>query len=355
MPEILTPQPIGASPFLQLLSDAAEVSIEEVPSPESQRAFVVLIKPKSLADPKPQPTPEPEGPSREYLLSNASLLLDNREFVLARNLYSYLLKRNIRDPEALRGLGICLYRLGEITSAKKCFRALWEVHHPPEAAFWLGMCHIANKEDRLAVESFRWLTSPESLPKPLKFEFYKELGNCLIRLREVVQARDAYRAALMIEPTSDVIWVNQGTMEIQELRFSAAAENFHKAIELNPKNAKAYCGLGLVAMEANRPDDARTAFQKALELDTQNVLALSQLLAVSETPIQLKLLKTHLYRFLESDPKNLEIRFALAAVLFKERNWGACEQALAALLKIDPSHSNAKKLRDELTSHKHRY
>jgi tetratricopeptide (TPR) repeat protein len=354
MPDILNSQPMGASPFLQLLSDAAEVSIEEVPSPENKRAFVVLIKPKELRKPLPPPV-EPPGPSRDYLLSNAALLVDNRDFVLARNLYSYLLKQNIRDPQALKGLGLCLYRLGETTSSKKCFRALWEIHKVPEALFWVGMCHISNKDDRVAVETFRQILSPEALPDSLPFELYKELGNCLTRLGEAKLAQEAYQKALALEPTSDVIWVNQGTLEIQQLHFSEAAANFRKAIELNPASAKAYCGLGLIAMEGNSPEDAREAFEKALELDSQNVLALSQLLAVSETPAQLKSLKIYLFRFLESDSKNLEIRFALAAVLFKERNWGACEQALAALLKIDPAHSNAKKLRDELTSHKHRY
>ena len=104
------PQP----PLSELIQNSDEVEVNEV-SPENRqrvtatldrfardcnseknqdghRAFVVFVKPPPQKTKKEAPSQLPQN--RDYLLKNAKILLQNGEYVLARNTYSFLLENS---------------------------------------------------------------------------------------------------------------------------------------------------------------------------------------------------------------------------------------------------------------------
>lgn len=356
------------SPFFNLLADADEVQIREIASDQPDKMVSSLEKTLRDFDHEkdsknlrtffvhiktPAPAPKVEAEKLPYdsqqLLQSAELLLENHDYLLARNLFSYLLQQNLKDPGALRGLGICLFKLGEVVSSRKCFRALIELHQSEEAHYWLALGYQADTKDLVAVEHFNQVKSPQNFSADQRFDFYKNYGNCLTRMGQLDRAEGQYLRALELSPTSDTIHVNLGTLLIQRQEWGKARERFSRAAELNPNSSRAQCGLGLTALAMERGTEAKKFFHHALDLDAQNLVALHQLLELSSAEDG-PALKLRLRAFLEKDPNHADTHFALAALLFKEGSWKACEIHTTRALEINPKHDRALKLRSDLNS-----
>lgn len=362
-------RPDSDSPFFSLLSEADHVQIREIPTDNRDRMVhslertlkdfegdqTVAQEPTQLRTffvhirmPAPKPTDTSAQHEREYLIGSAQVLLDNSEYVLARNIFSYLLKDQANDAGALRGLGICFFRLGEILSAKKCFTALCELpvtQGPGESWFWLGQCHLADGNDD---EAARCFANTGELDNQLRFELYKNWGNCLTRLGKNDEAAIRYEEALRLNPASDILLVNLGTLSLQKQDHRAAEGWFRRALALNAQSSKAHCGLGLVALSFNQAHAAHDLLQAALDLDSQNIVALHQLVLLSQGPLPQAVIKPRLLQFLTREPRNAEVHYALAVVLYKEGAWKDCESHVDQTLAFEPTHARAQELKAEL-------
>lgn len=367
-----------ASPFFSILSEAESIQVREVvPSTQhtiiasvddaiktfehsdselETRSFLITVKkPSSPKDTSKPVTIESRNNDEEAsILSKARLLLHNQDFLLARNLYSFILKKDIKHPEALKGLGQCLLNLGDTTAARKCFNALIEIHKSVEGLALLGICFIRENKDVNAFETFSKIKDPSNISPDLRFTFYKELGNCLTRLERFNEASNAYNQALSINPRSEVILINLGTLEIQRKRFENATRYFQQAIDFCPSAAKAFCGIGLVAQMCHEDDIADLYLQKTLDIDCQNSVALHQLYALAKNESDWKKLRIRLVQALIKDPAHMDHRFLLAATLLKQNDWSGCESELNIILRKYPEHPKARGLREELSLHRHR-
>lgn len=358
------------SPFFDLLAEAEEIKIREVSedkpkgaaalagellsTPDDSRTFLVRIKSKPAPPPAVEPGNEKADPqNRTYLLKSAELLLVDADYVLARNIYSYLLKLNIRDTEAMQGLGLCFMRLGDTVSARKCFKALHELSSGEQSFLWLGQCFVLENNDAAAIDQFSRISQPQLLSKTDQFELYKELGNCETRKGHLDQAWSFYHKALEIQPSSDVIHVNLGTLEMQRNHPDIALSYFKMALQFNARNSRAHCGMGLAAVAKQDKTLARQHFLTALDLDSQNILAIFQLASLLAPGEKADDVKSRVAQYLLKDPKHAEVKYLQAVLLFREGNWVASEKEAEAVLALDPNHAKAKTLRDQLKSNKH--
>lgn len=335
-------KPADNAPFFALMSEAEQIQVQEVAQPtpidSGEKTFLVKIRPRpgSVAT-----KTEPE------LLANAQLLLANGDYLLARNLFSFLLRKNLRDEEAMKGLGVCFLKLKEILAAKKCFKALWEMHQRSTYAVYLGMCYLAEENDGAALSSFQLVTDEANLESELKYDFYKAFGNLLMGKDLWDQAEEKYKKALELVPNSAAVLVNLGTLEIQRKNHIKAEAYFSKALQLDVKNSRAYFGMGLVCLEKQQMSLAIQGFERALDCDSKNALALRYLIKIQESESNKDDLKKRIYQFLEYEPNNGEIRFQLAKILVYENHFReASEQAdrVLRLLPNDPRVQNLKKM-----------
>ena len=99
---------------------------------------------------------------------------------------------------------------------------------------------------------------------------------------------------------------------------------------------------------------AQLYFKKTLDVDCLNVVAIQQLYALAETEANWRALRIRIVQALIKDPSNLENRYLLAATLLKQNDWSGCESELNLILIKSPDHLKAKKLREELSLHRHR-
>jgi tetratricopeptide (TPR) repeat protein len=334
-------------PFLELIKEAEHVEIEEVPTRRGKE-FFVRIPP---AVPPTSPTVSPKEFSKHYLAESAELLLENGDPLLARHLFSFLLKDNLKDITALKGLGVCFLKLSDYTSAKRCFNALWELYKKEEFLVWQAKCLSHEKKDKEALKLLKSVATPAKLPLTEKLLYFKELGNCYTRQEKWDLGEQAYREALELDPLSDAIHVNLGTLEHHRKHWELSTNYFKRAVELNPSNSKAYCGLAMIAIDLKQWDNARTLFEKSLDHDEKNIVAILQLTQLSSHLKDTSSVKRRILKFLEKDKKNEEVRFALATLLFQERNWQSCDGQLNEILSENPNHIKARSLKEELLSH----
>ena len=335
--------PANRSQVSQFLSNRAMENAGEY-----QRTFLVQIK-----SPKAKKLPSEFTPaSRLYLLKSADLLLTEGDFVLARNIYAYLLKINIRDVEALKGLGICLLKISDPAAAKKCFMAARELGGGDEMRLWISQCCSAQGEHQRALDELKLVTVPSSLTPVFRFEYFKELGNGETRLGQYDLAIKNYKSALLLSEESDVLWVNLGTAELHKKDLTSAGLSFSKALTLNPKNARARCGLGLIALEKGDQKTAEKEFHDSLGNDPLNSVALYQLIAASFRTEQYDGALFRIEIYLSKNPKDPEIRYAKAAIHFRKREWKVSEVELDKILALNANHSRARILREQLSSQK---
>ncbi len=354
--------------LLELIESADRVEVKELSFDKDneklrgfkERAFVVRIQsqPKDSTD-RPKPTPSQQtankNEQREYLLRNGEVLLQNRDYLLARNIYSQLLTENIRDLDALRGLGVCLYHLGDRRSSRKCFQALWELHQNADALVWLGRCFAQEGNDKAALEAFSRVVEPVILTDEDRFDFLKEFGNCHLRQGNFEEAGSIYLRAKAVNPHSDAIFVNLGMLDFHCGRLSPAKGHFLNALRRNAKSAKAYCGLGLVALQEKQYGSAEQHFLEALNLDPQNQVALLQLVVIAYHNEAYAEVRKRVEAFLQKDPKNVPVLYAYAGILFKSSEWKKSEEILDKVLVLAPQHEKAQQLKKAIGENRHQF
>jgi Flp pilus assembly protein TadD len=362
--------PEKTSSLLELLNSAEDIEVREVSLQNKQRilssldrflrgsddednderAFVVRVRKRREPEPEPAPTEIPQD--RAYLIASAETLLRNEDYVLARNIFSFLLKENLKDSAALRGLGICLLRLGESDAARKCFRAVWEQFQAEEALYWIAATHLKEGDDSLALQHMNRIQSPDTLPEEAQFNYYKDLGNCLTRANRFDHAISAYGKALSLRPGSSQIQANLGTLELQRGNLDFAQSHFEKALEADKKNGRAHCGLGILARAKSATGEAERHFERALENEPPNRIALLQIVEIAHHLQSYSKAKDLLTAYLEKHPSDAEMSYALAAIHFKESDLVLCHQRLDKALEVNPHHVKAARLKSELSGQK---
>ena len=204
----------------------------------------------------------------------------------------------------------------------------------------------------MALEWYRKLKVPELLNASDRFEYFKELGNCFFRLGELIASETAYRKAVEMQPSSDAIAANLGMLELQRNRLDSAVAYFERSLRHQADNAKAHAGLGVVAFQSQDYALAAKFFGRALDIESQNLVALHQLMECAEHIDLETEVRKRIERFLDKEPLNHRIRFSLAALLFKKRMWRECEKELESILEHEPQHINARRLKEEVQSHR---
>lgn len=334
---------ISRYPFLQWLRDAHDVSILESEPQSGERIFEVRLKTRK-GSPKAGVIPEY---SLDDLLAHAQVLQKSHDYILARTLYSYILAhKDARNVSALFGCGICLFRLGDISSAFQHFQQVTELSSQPESLLWMAKCSVAQGKDLYAIELLNRITTRDDLGESDRFEFEKIIGNCLLRTGRLDDAEHAFRHAISLSPSNDGILVNLGMLELERSNVKAATNEFEKALQLNPRNVKALIGLGLAAIAQGEASRGALHFEAALDRDPQNSTALIQLLSVSGMdPAKVSY---RAERLLELEPSNQQVRYHLAAWCFEHSNWRECEKHLLRVIQSDPAHAKAQSLLTEI-------
>ena len=109
-----------------------------------------------------------------------------------------------------------------------------------------------------------YLAHPEAQEN---YETYMRLGRCHQLLGQLTPAKEAFFAAVRLEPEMYDIYQHLGECFAAEERWGMAAYNYGRAVEQPNHTATCWLGLALCQAATNETEDAERAFRKAIAMD----------------------------------------------------------------------------------------
>ncbi len=141
--------------------------------------------------------------------------------------------------------------------------------------------HLGNAYTRLqrfesALEHYQ-VAIGQPILLSLKLGAYNNLGNLLLNVGDLSNAKKAYETTLKIDPSFAAGHNNLGMVLKALGQLEGAIASYQKAIELNPNYADAYQNLGVVLLKVGKVLESLAAFRKAIALhESYNNLAEAQ-------------------------------------------------------------------------------
>lgn len=109
--------------------------------------------------------------------------------------------------------------------------------------------------------------------RPLDFTAHYNRGFCLHKMGNLLDASDAYRKTLTLNPGFARAWVRLGHIGLLRERFAEALACYAYAASIAPDDPEARCGYGTALSVFDSLESAETEFRRALDLDPAMVEA----------------------------------------------------------------------------------
>ncbi len=167
----------------------------------------------------------------------------------------------------------------------------------------------------------------------------------LLQKGDVESASIRYREALARFPMSARPHRGLGVAALQLKKFEEAEACFKRALQCEPSDINSVTGLGSARWGQGNHEEAFQLFQRVLETNPNSLVALTYLINGAYMLNRLTDLETALFKYLDSNPTNVDIRYCLAGCCFKQ---GKKREALLAtdlILQSDATHAGAIELK----------
>ncbi|MBX3021091.1 MAG: tetratricopeptide repeat protein [Bdellovibrionales bacterium] len=183
---------------------------------------------------------------------------------------------------------------------------------------------------------------------PALFDVFKTLGNIFVRRGDLDSAEDSYNKAHRLQPDSDILYVNLGTLAVQRQNWDEAIEKFRFALGLNRSNDKAWVGLAIGHRMKGDAELAWGNIEAALEYNPLNETALTLALdwGISDSR-EFRVLEL-LRDFLVEGGWSEKFSLAFAWLSFRRGDRFIAKLELERLLAVNPGNASAAALMAEM-------
>ena len=145
-------------------------------------------------------------------------------------------------------------------------------------------------------------------------------------------------------------WTLQGILSMQRQEFLEAKHAFEESLSLDCESRKARIGLGMACLGLDQTAEAWDQFEHVLSVDPDHVKAIRCLIQAGTALQRWEALSSHLARFIERNPADCDIRFALAGVQFREGQIEKAKAQLTWLRLLQPDFEGLEDLEGALLS-----
>lgn len=293
--------------------------------------------------------------SADYLLSSARLLEESGDMELARNIYKTLIKKGTGIAAGLTGLGRTYEKENNLLDAERHYREALAFSSDAQTYQVLVSVLIRLGKDEEGARHLLLALGLPGLTNEQRFDFSKSIGNCFARLGLADKAAHHYGKAYELNPRSDALQVNVGSLALQKGDLAAAQEHFKKALELNPRNEKAVNGLGMAALAAGNARDAHDYFAASLEMDINNIGAIYNLVKTAYDLRSFDTASRVLERYMKTHAdsrSNTNILYCYCGILFHQGHHNAAQEEAERILQLNPQHSGAREIKALINAHK---
>ncbi len=139
-------------------------------------------------------------------------------------------------------------------------------------------------------------------------------------------------------------WSLQGIFFMQRQEYSEAKHAFEESLAIEGANRKARMGLGMAYMGLGEAVEAWRMFEQVVSVDPDDIEAIRCLIQAGTVLQRWEDLATHLSRFIERNPADCAIRFALAGVQFRDGQIDKANQNLTWLRLVKPEYEGIEDL-----------
>ena len=195
------------------------------------------------------------------------------------------------------------------------------------AVFLLGLASLLPQE------------LPQKTPSGARSHFVR--GVELQQRGDLAGARDAYLAALKLEPSRVDANANLGLIYVQLRQFDDAIRHYRRALATDPKQTTIRFHLGAACFQAGKLEEARKELA-AVVLATPADLRARQLLAIALLRLnRLDEGATHLEKVYQAQPTNLEAAYTLTSTYLRTRQLDKAQQIIVrSLNQLDTAEAN---------------
>jgi thioredoxin-like negative regulator of GroEL len=143
-------------------------------------------------------------------------------------------------------------------------------------------------------------------------------------------------------------WTLQGILAMQRQEFSEAKQAFEQALAIVGESKKAQMGLGMAYLGLGQSAEAWNIFEEVVSGDPDNVEAMRCLMQAGTVLQRWEFLSDRLARFVERNPADCDMRFALASVAFRAGHSQEAMEQLAWLRLMTPDYEGLEDLEGRL-------
>ncbi|HRK07043.1 MAG TPA: tetratricopeptide repeat protein [Pseudobdellovibrionaceae bacterium] len=286
-------------------------------------------------------------------LKQAALLARHGEYGASEAILRQVLWADSQNREGIEAMGNVLEQQGRFDESLRVFRALLRQSAEMTPGGVDPRLHVARllyklEEDQSALALYSEILSSAIPAEDQLFETYKNVGNILCRQGDFEGAEEFYNKAHVLQPKSDVLLVNFGTLEIQRDRLDLAKERFRAALEENPHNDRAWVGLALIHRHKGDFELSWGNLERALDLAPHNRTALRLMVEWAVRDGRLGSAIARLEAHISVNQEDTELIFQLVKALALVGRFAEALLECERVVAMDPAMQDAIRLRREL-------
>lgn len=285
-----------------------------------------------------------KGQSNPDLFKMAQILLEAKDYRLAKNIYKHLIQSGYE-------LGKCYYDLSCIYEQESKFdlfeKSLKEaiIYEPSyQSMTKLALHYLENNSETKAIKTLLRTSNIKNLDADRKFYLHIQLGNSYLRLKEEDNAEIHYRKAYSINPNDYSLHISIAALAFQKNKSDIALLHYKQACTLKPDCAEAYIGCGLVQMQNNDYRSAIDSFSTALEKDRSNILAVLNIAKISFKLKDYENAERAIITYTKSNPININLLYTLANIFVEQEKFREAEITCKQILHLRPDDDLANSL-----------
>jgi tetratricopeptide (TPR) repeat protein len=177
------------------------------------------------------------------------------------------------------------------------------------------------------------------------------LASCALKDGRLHDAEQHLAALFAQDPCHAEGWLSRGVLAMQQAKYEEAASAFATARQHGGDPYRTRMGSGMAAMEQGDAERAWEQFEAARAANPDAPEAIHWLLRAGTALNRWQPLAGHLAHFLERNPADLAVRFALAGVLVRSGRIEDARREAGTIRLLQPGYEGLVELEQALNGH----
>jgi tetratricopeptide (TPR) repeat protein len=272
---------------------------------------------------------------KDLSLTYARLLVDVKQYELARIEFEKLYLKSPDDPDLLYTLGLLSLESQRLDDAQKYMSRLVTLNlREDEAQYYLGRIFEGKRQLNQAIERYRLVQVKE-----YRFDAQLRIAALLgstDRLKESREHLDQMRKDSQTQSALVRIYITEGEILSASEQFGDALEVYNTALELSPGNIELLFARGMVAERVDRLDILEADIKAVLKVQPNNAHALNALgFTLADRTDRYEEAYDMLKRAVELLPNNAAVLDSFGWVNYRMGNYDVAVRLLQSALSKD--------------------